>query len=95
MPKTVGARELKTRLGAYLRAVQKGATIVVTERGQPVAELRPLAQADGGEAAQLEVLAALGLITRGKGSSLSPFRAGKHVGPPLSQTIAEGREDRL
>jgi len=36
----VGARELKTRLGTYLRQVRRGATLVVTERGEPVAELR-------------------------------------------------------
>ena len=41
-PVTVGARELKTRLGAYLRRVQEGQRIVVTERGTPVAELRSL-----------------------------------------------------
>lgn len=95
MPKTVGVRELRTRLGAYLRAVQKGAIIVVTERGQPVAELRSLLQKDGGEAAGLEVLAALGLVTLGKGGVLPAFKARKHAGSTLSETIAEGREDRL
>jgi prevent-host-death family protein len=38
----VGARELKTRLGTYLRRVREGRTLVVTDRGEPVAELRPL-----------------------------------------------------
>lgn len=42
---TVGARELKNRLGRYLRQVQGGETILVTERGRPVAELRPLSPA--------------------------------------------------
>src|SRR3989304_5686519 len=36
----VGARELKTRLGTYLRKVRQGSTLVVTDRGEPVAELR-------------------------------------------------------
>ena len=40
MRKTVGSRELKTRLGTYLRQVREGMTLVVTERGLPVAELR-------------------------------------------------------
>ncbi len=34
----VGARELKTRLGAYLRRARDGQRIVVTERGTPAAE---------------------------------------------------------
>jgi prevent-host-death family protein len=38
----VGSRELKTRLGTYLRRVREGRTFVVTDRGEPVAELRPL-----------------------------------------------------
>ena len=42
MSKAVGIRELKTRLGSYLREVRRGRTIVVTDRGEPVAELRPM-----------------------------------------------------
>ena len=38
----VGARELKTRLGTHLQRVREGRTLVVTERGESVAELRPL-----------------------------------------------------
>ena len=34
MIKSVGARELKTRLGHYLREVRGGHTIVVTDRGE-------------------------------------------------------------
>lgn len=37
----VGIRELKSRLSQYLRDVKAGATVVVTERGSPVARLVP------------------------------------------------------
>ncbi len=37
--KTVGSRELKNRLGRYLGMVGKGETIIVTDRGKPVARL--------------------------------------------------------
>ncbi len=40
---TVGVRELKARLSAYLRQVKAGATIVITERGRPVGRIVPLA----------------------------------------------------
>jgi prevent-host-death family protein len=94
--RTVGARELKTRLGRYLRAVQKGASIVVTERGEPVAELRPITpRGTKGVAARLEALSALGLVTRGTGGALAPFRPLRILGRPLSATIAEDREDRF
>ena len=38
---TVGIRELKNNLSRYLRRVQAGERIAVTERGRVVAELRP------------------------------------------------------
>jgi prevent-host-death family protein len=38
-PVEVGVRELKNNLSAYLDEVAAGATVVVTERGKPVARL--------------------------------------------------------
>lgn len=42
--KTVGLRELKNHLSAYVRQVRAGHAILVTDRGQTVAELRPPSQ---------------------------------------------------
>ena len=39
--KTVGVRELKNRLSEYLRQVRVGEGVLVTDRGQVVAELTP------------------------------------------------------
>lgn len=39
--RTVGIRELKSRLSECVRAVKQGATIVVTEHGRPVARMVP------------------------------------------------------
>ena len=95
MVKTIGARELKMRLGGYLRQVQDGATIIVTERGRPVAELRPVAVAADDEQARLDELAALGLVSRGSRAPLAPLKAVRLAGRPLSETVLEEREDRL
>lgn len=38
--RTVGLRELKNRLSEYVRQVRAGHSVVVTDRGQVVAELR-------------------------------------------------------
>ena len=38
--KAVGVRELKARLSAYLRDVQAGEVVLVTDRGRVIAELR-------------------------------------------------------
>lgn len=63
--RVVGARELKTRLGKYLRAVRSGTTITVTERGVPVARLSPLAGEDEGLDAVLSELEAAGILSKG------------------------------
>ena len=41
METTVGIREFKARLSAYLRKVKAGATLVITERGTPVGRILP------------------------------------------------------
>jgi prevent-host-death family protein len=42
--KTVGMRELKNRLSEYIRHVRAGEGVLVTDRGQVVAELTPPGQ---------------------------------------------------
>jgi antitoxin (DNA-binding transcriptional repressor) of toxin-antitoxin stability system len=44
--KTTGIRELKNRLSAYVREVENGETVLITDRGRVVAELRPPGAAD-------------------------------------------------
>jgi prevent-host-death family protein len=44
---SVGVRDLKSRLTHYLRLVKEGEKVIVTDRGKPIALIRPL---DGAEA---------------------------------------------
>ena len=94
---TVGSRELKIRLGTYLRRVRAGASLVVTDRGRPIAEIRPLPTRDLGLDAKLESLAALGVISWDprqpglpKASRPLPDRSRS-----LSRALADEREDRF
>lgn len=88
---TVGARELKARLGKYLRTVRNGQTLVVTDRGEPIAELRPI-QDD--LARKLAKLRAKGLISGGNGR-LRPFEPIRIGGATVESAILEDREDRF
>ena len=65
--KTVGLRELKNRLSQYVRQVRAGQAVVVTDRGQVVAELRPPGQATAGTKMDAVVarLVNRGLLTPG------------------------------
>ncbi len=42
----VGVRELRQNLSVYLRRVRRGEVLEVTERGEPVAVLHPIAASD-------------------------------------------------
>jgi prevent-host-death family protein len=44
---TIGIRELRQHASQYLRRVKAGETITVTERGEPIAELRPISKDEG------------------------------------------------
>jgi prevent-host-death family protein len=65
--KTVGVRELKNRLSEYIRQVRSGESVLVTDRGEVVAELAPPGHttADGEVPAALLALAKRGLATLG------------------------------
>lgn len=89
----VGARELKIRLGTYLRRVRRGQRLVITDRGQPVAELRPI----GGEAGIDSALAGLearGVVARPSRKKLTAFRPIENRGGDLSTAVVEDRDDR-
>jgi len=68
--------------------------MVVTERGEPVAELRPLARRS--LPPWLARLVAAGVVSPGTGRPLRPFRPIRlKGGASLSDAIDEDREDRF
>ena len=70
----VGSRELKTHLGRYLQRVRRGEVVLVTDRDEPVAELRPVGTADATRSA-LRKLAAAGAVTLPEARTLRSFPA--------------------
>ena len=42
--KKVGVRELKAQLSEYIREIKKGNTVVITERGNAVGRIIPIAE---------------------------------------------------
>jgi len=87
--RTVGSRELKNRLGRYLGLVGKGETIIVTDRGKPVAEPEPKATYSIEDV--LKRLEAEGHLRRGTGK-FRPFKPIRVKGKPMSQIILEDRD---
>jgi antitoxin (DNA-binding transcriptional repressor) of toxin-antitoxin stability system len=91
----VGARELKARLGAYLALVRGGATVVVMERGLPVAELKPISVGERNLDAVVAEMIALGEATRESDKPLVPFDPLKVRKGSVSRTIVENRNGSI
>jgi prevent-host-death family protein len=90
----VGARELKARLGTYLRRVREGRTLVVTDRGEPIAELRPLTP-DPSVPSRLLKPSVKGTVTLPTRQATSPFRPIRNRSASLSDAVREDRKDRF
>jgi prevent-host-death family protein len=83
----VGVRELKNALSSYLRRVRQGETVVVTDRGVPVARVIP-----AGVPEQIAKLMAEGRVSWSGKKFDAPQRVPRLTpGPPLSDYIAEDR----
>jgi prevent-host-death family protein len=92
--RTVGSRELKNRLGRYLGLVKKGETIVVTDRGKPVARILPTGSEQeeaGGLEKVLQRQEDEGHLRRGT-QPFKRFRPIRVKGKPLSEMILEERD---
>ena len=88
---TVGSRELKNRLGKYLKMVRQGRPVQVTDRGEPVALILPAISEPGAAYPSLRVLGKGG-IRFGLGK-LNPRRRPARMSPgkSIAEMIAEDR----
>ena len=98
--KAVGVKQLKARLSEYLRLTKAGETVLVTERDEVIAELRParrqpLVSNDLDDV--LDELAAAGLVTRASQPKLQWTWRVRGLGLPAgtASTVLEAlREER-
>jgi prevent-host-death family protein len=88
----IGTRELKNRLSHYLRRVRESREpIYVTDRGEVVAELHPVADA-GVDGEALLALAATGELSLGNGRRFKRFQP---IKPKRAVSLADiVRKDR-
>jgi len=92
----LGLREANQRFSKAIKAVRAGKEVVLTERGHPIAVIKPIKQ-ENVEKATLQAMADEGLITlpARKGPMPVPrWRPLKVKGKPLSRTVIDDREDR-
>ncbi len=88
--KTVGLRELKNRLSEYVREVRSGEGVLVTDRGEVVAELVPPGPATHGRGVPS------GLVALAKGGRLTLGLNNEGVAyPKLSRLLKRNRASEL
>lgn len=85
----VGVRELKNRLSRYLKRVQSGEEIIVTERGRSVARIVPALSSHFKQA--LEPLLREGAVRWSGGKPRGARRKPVLCGRTLSEMVVEDR----
>jgi prevent-host-death family protein len=85
-PESVGIKELKAHLSEFVERARRGSRIVVTDRGEPVAELIPLSP----DRQTLAHLAAAGKL-RWSGGKPKGLRGLTAQGEPVSETVLRAR----
>ena len=92
----LGLREANQHFSKAMKAVRGGKEVVLTERGRPIAIIKPVREERSEEAA-LQAMADEGLITLPSRKGPTPAPRWKPVaveGRPVSHTVIEDREDR-
>ena len=92
VPARVGVRELRQNLSVYLRRIEAGETLEVTEHGHPVARLTPLPPQ---RMSVLDRLIAEGKAFPAKGGNLADLRPPLDIGPgpTLSEVLQQMRDE--
>lgn len=89
--KAVGVRELKARLSEYLRMVKQGERVLITDRGEVIAELsQPQPSATGPYPPWLLELARQGRVRLGLPNRPDLYKTLEPIGPPgLAQKLLD------
>jgi prevent-host-death family protein len=90
----LGLREANQHFSKAIKAVRAGKEVILTERGRPIAIIKPI-KGDHESEAAIKRMADEGLITLPtRRGPLPRFEPAAVSGKPLSQTIIDDREDR-
>lgn len=96
--KAVGIRELKNHLSEYIREVRSGESVLVTDRGEVVAEIGPPGHrlASPHHPPGLQILARRGLATLGQSNDGRAYRQFRPLLTPgrAAALLAAERGDR-
>ena len=91
----MGLKQANQSFSKTIKAVKSGKDVILTERGKPIAVIKPLTVEEDTDAA-MRRLEAEGLLRRGAkcGKPIPPWRSPVRIkGQSTARTISEERED--
>jgi len=92
----MGLREANQQFSKAIKAVKAGKEVILTERGKPIAVIKPLQQEETLDAT-IRRLEAEGILRPALKRGPMPTPSWKPIrvkGKPMSQTISEERDER-
>jgi prevent-host-death family protein len=93
-PLRIGLREANQRFSKAMKAVKAGKDVILTDRGRPIAIIKPLTRAPGPEQVIQDLEAAGVLQAATRRGPMPAWRPRRLRGAPLAQTVEEERETR-
>ena len=88
----MGLRDANQNFSKAIKAVKAGQEVVLTERGKPIATIKPLKEVQNGDAA-VRRLEAAGLLRPAQKTNAFPAWSPRPLkGAPLSHTLREERD---
>jgi prevent-host-death family protein len=89
----VGLREANMHFSKYVKLVRQGQEVVVTERGAPIAVIKPLAREARPEQ-RIRILEEQGVLKRPTRGTLPSGAPVAIKGRPIAETVTDEREER-
>lgn len=90
----VGLREANQHFSKYINMVREGKEVVLTDRGKPVAIIEPITMKKSAER-RVRLLEKQGILRSSIKGKLPIHDLLSIGGQPISETVIEGREDRI
>lgn len=90
----IGLRDANQQFSRLMKAVRRGREVLLTDRGKPLAVVKPIPSDDETEAI-VQRLEAVGVLRpASKRATLPAWNPRKLRGVPLSETVHEERDER-
>jgi prevent-host-death family protein len=91
----IGLREANQHFSKYVKMIRYGKEVVLTDRGKPLAVIKPIHHKEITEEERIKQLEDQGILKRTKKTKMPLHKLVTLEGKPLSEIIAEERGERL